>query len=71
MKEITYEIIDHFGVYEEHSGGWKGEVNLISWNGKDPKVDIRNWDEERSKCSKGVSMSMEAARLLGEILVRL
>lgn len=71
MKDVTYEIIEHYGVYEEYGGGWKGEVNLVSWNEKDPKVDIRNWSKDHSKCSKIGTLSLEAARMLGEILIRI
>lgn len=71
MAEITHEIIEHYGIYEEYSGGWKGEVNLVSWNGKEPKLDIRNWNKDHTKSSKIGTLSIEAARMLGEILIRI
>lgn len=70
MEEITFEIIERFGIYGEYNNGWKGEVNLISWNEKDPKIDIRRWDKN-GKCSKGITLSVEEARMLGEILIRI
>ena len=42
MPEFTYEIVKHLGVISEGSGGWAKELNLISWNGKEPKYDIRD-----------------------------
>lgn len=33
------------------------EVNLISWYGADPKIDIRRWTEDRSKMTKGISLT--------------
>ena len=43
-SEIKFEIKKSFGVLAESAKGWKKELNLISWNEKDPKYDIRDWD---------------------------
>ena len=71
MAEIKYEITKHIGVLSESAKGWKKELNLISWNGRDPKYDIREWAPEREKMGKGITLSMEEAsglkRLLDEI----
>ena len=40
MAEFTYKIIQHLGVLSESNRGWKRELNLISWNGGEPKYDI-------------------------------
>ena len=40
---ITYEITKHLAVLEEHETGWRKELNKISWNGAEPKYDIRDW----------------------------
>lgn len=70
QKEITKEIIEYIDTFDD-SGAWHGEVNLVSWNGKEAKVDIRNWSEDHAKCSRGLSLTRETARMLGEILIRL
>lgn len=71
MKEITFEIIEHYGVFEETASGWTKEVNLISWNGNDPKVDIRSWNGDHSKSAKVGTISRETARALGQILINI
>ena len=43
MPEIKYEITEHIGVISETARGWTREVNMISWNGRDPKIDVRDW----------------------------
>lgn len=68
--EKMWEIIEPIGVLGE-KGKWKKEVNMVSWNGKESKVDIRNWNEDHSNCSRGLALTIEEARLLGEILIRL
>lgn len=33
------------------------ELNLISWYGKDPKIDIRGWSDDHEKMTKGISLT--------------
>lgn len=49
MAELKFEIIKSIGVLSESSNGWKKEVNIVSWNGGDPKYDIRSWNQDRKK----------------------
>lgn len=42
MPEIKYEITEHLGVISETARGWTREVNMISWNGREPKIDVRD-----------------------------
>ncbi len=57
MPDIKYEIVKHVGVLSENSNGWKKEVNMISWNGRPAKYDIRDWDESHEKMTKGITLS--------------
>jgi hypothetical protein len=41
MSDIKFEIIENLGVISEGAKGWKKEVNLISWNDRAPKIDIK------------------------------
>lgn len=43
MADIKYEIKETIGVIAESAKGWKKELNLISWNGKEAKYDLREW----------------------------
>ena len=52
MPEIKYEITEHLGVISETARGWTREVNMISWNGREPKIDVRDWSPDHSKMSK-------------------
>lgn len=58
-NEIKFEIKEQIGVLAEKSGGWKKELNLVSWNDKEPKYDIRDWDEDHEKCGKGITLTQE------------
>jgi len=68
MAEIKYEIEENVGVLSEGSKGWTKEINLISWNGREAKFDIREWDPEHVKMGKGVTLSKEELKKLRDIL---
>ena len=42
-KRITCEIVETIAVLSENEKGYTKEINLVSWNGAEPKLDIRNW----------------------------
>jgi hypothetical protein len=68
MSDITYDILKHYGVLSEEKGGWKKEINLVSWNGRNPKIDIRDWAPGHEKMGKGITLSPEEAASLRELL---
>ncbi len=68
MPEIKFEIIKNIGVLSESSKGWKKELNLISWNGRVPKYDLRDWDPDHQKMGKGVTLTEEELKKLKEVL---
>ena len=68
MAEIKFEIEKELGSISESSKGWTKELNLISWNGKDTKYDLRDWAPEHEKMGKGVTLSIEELKKLKELL---
>lgn len=68
MAEIKYEIKETLGVLSENNKGWSKELNLISWNDREAKFDIRDWAPERGKMGKGVTLSKDELIKLREIL---
>lgn len=65
MREIQYEIVKEIAVLSTGDSGYTKEINLISWNGKEPKYDIRSFSPNREKCGKGITLNAdEAAELL-------
>ena len=67
MPDI-YEITKHIGVLSESAKGWKKELNLVSWNDREPKYDIREWSPEHDKMSKGVTLSEDEITQLKRLL---
>ena len=68
MPEFTYEIVESVAVLSENPKGWTKELNLISWNGKEPKYDIRDWGPDHEKMGKGVTLTAADAKALKELL---
>ncbi len=68
MAEIVYEIVEKIAVLSESSKGWTKELNMISWNERDPKYDIREWSPDHEKMGKGVTLSIEEAAILKKAL---
>ena len=68
MSEIKYEIVKKIGVLSTSASGWAKEVNLISWNDREPKYDIREWSADHEKMGKGVTLSTEELSALKELL---
>ena len=68
MSDIKYEISEELGVLSENAKGWKKELNLVSWNERDPKYDIRDWSEGHEKLGKGVTLTGEEVKKLRDIL---
>lgn len=61
-NEISYEITKNIGVIKTYPTGWSKEINMVSWNGGQPKVDIRDWDETHERMSKGITLTKEEFR---------
>ena len=68
MSDIKFEIKETIGILSESAKGWAKELNLISWNDKEPKYDIRDWSPEHEKMSKGVTFTLDELKKLRDIL---
>lgn len=68
MAELKFEIKETVAVLSESSKGWNKELNLISWNEREPKYDIRDWSQGHEKMGKGVTFTKEELIKLKEIL---
>jgi hypothetical protein len=69
MAEFKFEIIKEIAVLSSTpKTGWNRELNFVSWNGNDPKLDIRDWAPDHAKMGKGVTLSREEAAIVLAIL---
>ncbi|NLY87445.1 MAG: hypothetical protein GX083_02730 [Clostridiales bacterium] len=66
--EIDFKLVEELGVIETYQTGWTKEANIVSWNGGTPKIDIRDWDPEHERMSKGITLHLVEAKRLVETL---
>ena len=67
--KVTFEIVKEIAALRPtNENGWTREVNLVSWNGADPKVDIRDWNEDHTKMSKGITLTIDEGKALVKYL---
>lgn len=68
MPEIKYEIVEKIGVLSTTDKGWSKELNLVSWNDREPKHDLRDWNENHDKMGKGITLTRDELDKLKETL---
>lgn len=68
MSEFKFEIKKNIGIISSTNKGWTKELNLVSWNDREPKYDIREWDPTHEKMGKGVTLSKDEIISLKKIL---
>ena len=68
MGDVKYKIEKEVGVISETSKGWRKELNLISWNGREAKYDLRDWSPEHEKMGKGITLTLDELKQLKNIL---
>lgn len=68
MADIKYEIVENIGVISESPKGWTKELNLISWNNREPKYDLRDWSPNHEKMGKGITLTLEELKSIQALL---
>lgn len=71
MAELTFEIVDHLLVLSQGAKGWTKELNIVSWNNRKPKIDLREWDETHQKMGKGITLRLEELKKIKDLLEHL
>jgi hypothetical protein len=70
-NEISFNVTKPIWKLNRSVNGWQKEVNLVAWNGKKPKLDVREWNADKTKMRRGVTLSkdevLELKRCLNSI----
>lgn len=67
--DFSFEIEKKCGVLSTSAKGWTIELNVISWNGRPGKYDIRSWSPDHQKMGKGISLTKEEILNLKDIII--
>ena len=68
MAEFKYEITEKIAVLSQSANGWERQLNLVSWNEREPKYDIRDWSPDGTKMGKGISLTHDELAILKGVL---
>ena len=69
--EVTFEIKEFIGALDAaNDNGWRRELNLVSWNGGAPQLDIREWSADHQRMSRGITMTEEQGIRVAQLLAQ-
>ena len=71
IKGDNYVILKNIGQLSAPEKGWKKELNLVQWHGKEAKYDIRDWAPDYSRCGKGGTFTEDELKELYVVLKQL
>lgn len=66
---VKFKILEHIFSFGEHNG-WTKELNIVAWGERAAKYDLRSWNEDHSKMTKGITLSREETIQLRDALMR-
>ncbi len=69
--DFEYEVVETLGVLSRQNNGWQKELNLVSWNKREPIYDIRTWNPDHTKMGKGVTLTAEEVAALKEAVAKI
>ncbi len=64
---IKFEIVKSIGTLNTYPTGWSKEFNIVKWNDRSEKYDIRDWAPGHERMSRGVTMREDEVRKLMEL----
>ena len=71
MAELKFEITKELGILSENAKGWTKELNMVSWNDREPKFDLREWSPDHTRMGKGVTLNADELATLKELLSKI
>lgn len=67
---VRFDLMERIGVLSSKDNGWTREVNIVAWNDGPGKVDIREWDPDHKRMTRGVTLFEDEAEKLTKVLAR-
>ena len=68
---VGHEIVEHIAVIGDKEKSVKKELNLVSWNNKDAKYDLRPWSADHERAYKGLTLTHQEAKDLYHALAKI
>lgn len=71
MADLVFEIEKTIAVLSTSAKGWQKELNLVSWNNRPAKYDLREWSPDHTKMGKGVTLTEEELQALKDAVLNM
>ncbi|MDD2217564.1 MAG: PC4/YdbC family ssDNA-binding protein [Eubacteriales bacterium] len=66
-EDFSFEIIEHICIISDgRQEGYTKELNYVAFNGKAPKWDIREWNSDHTKMTKGLTFTSDEIQRIAE-----
>ncbi len=67
-NDFEFEILEHIGTITDNTTGWPVELNIVSFNDGEANYDIRKWNKNHTRMSKGISLTFDELKKLSFII---
>lgn len=68
QSTYNFKIHEKIGVVSEKLNGWTLELNVVSFNGRDAKYDLREWRNDHTELRTGARFSESDLKPLMELI---
>ena len=68
--KVRFDLLERIGVLSRKENGWTREVNIVAWNDGPGKVDIRDWNSDHNRMTRGITLFEDEAENLTKVLAR-
>jgi hypothetical protein len=68
MSDIKFEITKELIKLSESPKGWTKELNMVSWNDRESKFDLREWAPDHERMGKGITLSNDEMKKIRDVL---
>lgn len=65
-EDTSFEVIRDLGSFGDSK--WKKHLTLTRWFGREEVFDIRGWNEDLTKCNKGITLTRNELLELKDML---
>ncbi|CAM3035592.1 YdbC family protein [Sporolactobacillus spathodeae] len=67
-SSVHFSILKHYGILSTESSNWTKELNLVSWNNREAKYDLRSWAPDKKKMGRGITLNDDECATLRSLL---
>lgn len=68
QSNYNFKILENIGVVSEKPNGWTLELNIVSFNGRDARYDLREWRNDHTELRNGARFSESDLKPLMELI---